>query len=157
MNENMEWDDLGNAIIEQSHEDYLEALLLEHRAVLMLNKAARLKSSVLKFYGGKWYYSLTNIDPATLIDTARKQADYIIWQRNHKCAMCDIESCPHREERANWKMFSEGRRTCVKERDNVSETRKNQIARLMDGLDLTEDQAKLAIKLYNGYKTGPTK
>ena len=40
MNENMEWDNLGNAIVEQAHEDYLEALLLEHKAILMLGKAA---------------------------------------------------------------------------------------------------------------------
>ena len=157
MNDNMEFENLGNAVIEQAHEDYLEALLLEHRAVLIMNKAARLKSSVMSFYGTKWYYSLTDVDPATLISTARKQADYIIWQRNHKCETCDNEACPHRLLRENWKLWTDGRRTCVKERDNVSETRKKQIARLMDGLGLTEEQAKFAIHLYNGYKTEPTK
>ena len=77
--ENFDYDALSNGVVEQAHEDYLEALLLENKAIRMLNKAARLKSSVLQFYGTKWYYSLTNVDPAILIDTARKQADYIIW------------------------------------------------------------------------------
>ena len=105
-------------------------------------------------YGSKWYYSLTNVDPATLIDTARKQADYIIWQRNHKCATCEIENCPHRQERTNWKMFADGRRTCLKDKDSKSETKKKQIARLMDGLGLTEEQAELAIHLYRGDQIG---
>ena len=119
MSENFEYDNLGNAVIEQAHEDYLEALLLEHKAILLLNKAERLKASVLTFYGNKWYYSLTNVDPGTLIDTARKQADYIIWQKNHRCEKCDMDEskCPHKTLRANWKMWADGRRTCIKERD----------------------------------------
>lgn len=115
MNTNNEAENLANGIVAQAHEDYLESLLLENRAIRILNKAAKLKSSVLSFYGSEWYYSLTNVDPATLIDTARKQADYIIWQRNHKCAMCDRENCPHRVERENWKLWSEGRRVCLNE------------------------------------------
>ena len=113
--ENFDYEGLGNGIVAQSHEDYIEALLLENKAIRMLNKAARLKSSVLHFYGTEWYYSLTNVDPAILIDTARKQADYIIWQRQHKCANCDNEHCPHRVERANWKMWADGRRVCLNE------------------------------------------
>jgi hypothetical protein len=155
MNDNAEWDNLGNAIIEQAHEDYLEALLIEHNAVLMLKRAAKMKQSVLSFYGGDWYYSLTTVDPATLIDTARKQADYIIWQRGHKCGTCEIENCPHRQERTNWKLFHDGRRTCMKERDDKSETRKKQIGRLMDGLGLTEEQAVTAIHLVRGDQFGP--
>ena len=114
----IEAENAGNAIIEQAHEDYLESLLLEHKAMLMLNKAARLKNSVLTFYGSKWYYSLTTVDPSTLIDTARKQADYIIWQRNHYCEACEIppEQCPHRVLRVNWRMWANGKRTCVKDR-----------------------------------------
>lgn len=111
--ETREYTELANGIIEQAHEDYLEALLLEHRAILMLNKAARLKQSVLTFYGTKWYYSLTTVDPAVLIDTARKQADYIIWQKNHRCDKCIVDSCPHRIERKNWKMWADGRQVCV--------------------------------------------
>ena len=113
--ENFDYDALANGVVEQAHEDYLEALLLENKAIRMLNKAARLKSSVLQFYGTKWYYSLTNVDPAILIDTARKQADYIIWQRQHKCGSCENEKCPHKVERANWKMWSEGRKVCLNE------------------------------------------
>ena len=119
MSDRYEYDNLGTAIIEQAHEDYLEALLLEHKAILMLNKATRLKASVLSFYGNKWYYSLTNVDPGTLVDTARKQADYIIWQKNHRCENCDMDEtvCPHKVLRANWKLWSDGRKTCIKERD----------------------------------------
>lgn len=109
-------ENLANGIVKQAHDDYIEALLLEHKAILMLGKAARLKQSVLKFYGTDWYYSLTAIDPATLIDTARKQADYIIWQRNHKCATCRHETCPHKVELANWKMWVDGRRVCLNEK-----------------------------------------
>ena len=154
MNDSAEWENLGNAIIEQAHEDYLEALLLENKAVLMLNKAARLKQSTLSFYGGKWYYSLTSVDPATLIDTARKQADYIIWQRNHKCATCELDNCPHRVERENWKMWADGRKVCAKEKDKRSETYKKQIARLMEVMGLTEEQADMAIHLCRNDKTG---
>lgn len=110
-----EYENLGNAVITQAHEDYLEALLLENKAMRILSKAARLKSSVLKFYGTEWYYSLTNCDPAKLIDTARKQADYIIWQRNHKCGSCLNDNCPHRVERVNWKMWADGRKACLNE------------------------------------------
>lgn len=110
-----EAENLGNGIVEQAHEDYLEALLLENKAIRILNKAARLKQSVLHFYGTKWYYSLTQVDPAILLETARKQADYIIWQRNHKCGSCDKENCPHRVERENWKMWADGRRVCLNE------------------------------------------
>jgi hypothetical protein len=108
-------ENFANGIVEQAHEDYIEALLLENKAIRILNKAARLKQSVLKFYGTEWYYSLTQVDPATLIDTARKQADYIIWQRNHKCETCLNETCPHKVERANWKMWADGRRVCLNE------------------------------------------
>ena len=108
-------ENFANGIVEQAHEDYIEALLLENKAIRILNKAARLKQSVLKFYGTEWYYSLTQVDPATLIDTARKQADYIIWQRNHKCETCLNEMCPHKVERANWKMWADGRRVCLNE------------------------------------------
>ncbi len=154
MNDNIEWEGLGNGIVEQAHEDYLEALLLEHRAVLILNKAAKLKRSVLSFYGNEWYYALTQVDPATLIDTARKQADYIIWQRNHQCATCEIETCPHKVERVNWKMWSDGRKVCVKERDKRSATYKSQLERLMNGMGLTEEQADMAIHLCRNDKTG---
>lgn len=109
-------ENLANGIITQAHEDYLEALLLENKAIRILNKAARLKQSVLHFYGTEWYYSLTTVDPAILLDTARKQADYIIWQRNHKCEKCENETCPHRVERANWKMWADGRRVCMNEK-----------------------------------------
>lgn len=150
-----EIDSLGNSVIERAHEDYIEALLIEHKAVLLLDKAARMKSSVLSFYGGKWYYSLTSVDPATLIDTARKQADYIIWQRNNKCETCEIETCPHRVLRANWKEWANGRRTCVKERKKRSETRQKQIDRLKAGLNLTDEQADLAIHLVRGDNISP--
>lgn len=107
------YEGLANGIVKQAHDDYLEALLLENRAIRMLNKAAKLKNSVLSFYGTKWYYSLTNVDPAVLLDAARKQADYIIWQKNHRCDKCQVESCPHRVERENWRMWAEGRRVCL--------------------------------------------
>lgn len=160
MNEDMSWENLGNGIIEQAHEDYIEALLLEHKAVLALQKAARLKSDVLKFYGNDWYYSLTTVDPATLLDTARKQADYIIWQRNNRCGVCDIEGCPHREERVNWKLWADGRRTCRRIKERPAQNKRNneiwnkQVARLMNGLGLNEDQANMALHLIKGDPTG---
>ena len=119
-------DTMGNAIIEKAHDDYVEALLTEHKAILMLNKAARMKSSVLSFYGGKWYYSLTNVDPAILIDTARKQADYIIWQKNHHCEACKIDEskCPHTVLRANWKIWVQGARNCPIDKDRRAKEKK---------------------------------
>lgn len=112
-NEAFEYEELANGIVLQAHEDYLEALLMEHKAILMLARAAKRKQSVLSFYGTKWYYSLTKTDPAVLLDTARKQADYIIWQKNHRCDKCEIDSCPHRVERVNWKMWADGRKVCL--------------------------------------------
>ena len=111
-----EIENLSNAVVEQAHEDYLQALLLENKAIRILSKAAKLKRSVLTFYGTKWYYSLTQVDPAILIDTARKQADYIIWQKQHGCENCDKDTCPHRVERANWKMWADGRRVCLNDK-----------------------------------------
>ena len=122
--ESFEYEGLANGIVEQAHEDYIEALLLENRAIRILNKAARLKQSVLTFYGTKWYYSLTQVDPAVLLDTARKQADYIIWQRNHRCATCDRDTCPHRVERENWKAWADGRRVCLNEESRKSKPQK---------------------------------
>ena len=113
----VETENMGNAIVEQAHEDYLNALLLESKAIRMLEKAAKLKKSVLSFYGTQWYYSLTQLDPAILIDTARKQADYINWQKWHQCEYCHNDACPHREPRTNWKMWADGRRVCLNERE----------------------------------------
>lgn len=128
MDELYDVDSMGNAIIEKAHEDYIEALLLEHKAVLMLNRAMRLKQSVLSFYGNKWYYSLTNVDPALLIDTARKQADYIIWQRNHHCDTCTIgtEKCLHNVERVNWQKWANGARSCPMDRERRSKEKKKE-------------------------------
>ena len=117
MNKEIEWEDLGNAIIKQAHEDYLEALLLDHKAELMKNRAARLKRDVLSFYGSEYYYSLTNVSPDILIETAKKQRDYIIWQNNHGCKTCIHKDCQHKSPRANWKAFSDGARDCIKEAD----------------------------------------
>lgn len=112
----IETENMGNAIVEQAHEDYLEALLLETKAIRMLEKAAKLKQSVLSFYGSKWYYSLTQVDPAILLETARKQADYINWQKWHQCEYCKYE-CVHREPRVNWKLWVDGKRVCIYDRE----------------------------------------
>lgn len=128
LDERFDVDTIGNAIIEKAHEDYIEALLLEHKAVLMLNRAMRLKQSVMSFYGNNWYYSLTNVDPALLIDTARKQADYIIWQRNHHCETCTIgeDKCLHNVARANWKKWVNGARVCPLDRERRAKEKKKQ-------------------------------
>ena len=114
------YEGFASAIVEQAHRDYIEALLLENKAMRILKKASELKSSVLTFYGTDWYYALTKLDPAELLRVARIQADYLLWKRNKWCSSCtkSEKECVHRAAGCtNWKHWDKGYRICMREEE----------------------------------------
>lgn len=109
------YENLGNAIIEQAHRDYVDALVMEHKALIYLRRAAAKKKEATDFFGTKWYYAITTVDPGTIVEVSRKQADYLIWKNWHGCDTCrrtEAECCHKADWYTNWQEFDKGNRDC---------------------------------------------
>ena len=76
------YEELANAIVLQAFKDYRKALFKlvqepeewKHRST---------KKKLERFFHSKWYRTLTNLDPAILMQEAKRQADINVerWER----------------------------------------------------------------------------
>lgn len=110
-------EDLANAIVVQAIEDYVDAMVDKHQAEEKLRKAESMIIDCEKFLKSDWYKQLTKVESAALVEVARKQADYIIWQKGKGCPTCKHETCKHKIKKQNWMDWCNGDHACAKEKE----------------------------------------
>lgn len=116
---------LSNAIVIQAVDDLADALFQKHEAEESLRAAQSMITDCETFFAGDWYAALSSVDPATLQEVAKQQADYMIWQKKTGCSgKCKFTDCPHRAKKAHWYAWTKGDKTCLKRESEKKKERR---------------------------------